>query len=745
MPKMNQKIKLLCLIFLITISCYGQDKLPKNPRVGIVLSGGGAKGLAHIGVLKVIDSLGVRIDYIAGTSMGAAVGGLYASGYTAKQLDSIFKIIDFDVLLGDKVPRPSKTFQERKNSEKYAFSVPIDNFKIKLPSSISRGQNLFNLFTKLTLDVSSVSDFSNLPIPFYCMATDMETGDSVILEKGNLAEAILISNTLPTLFQPVENDGRLLMDGGISNNFPIEYLKTKDLDFIIGVSVEDNLLSKDEIKSISEIFTQINNFRSNDDLIKKIKYTDLFIEPNIDNFSIISFNKGDEIIKSGQVEALSFSNQLKSLAKRQNFKKESKIILPLDTLNLNKVKILGNEKYTDSYVFGKLRFRRNGSVSFDDFSTGVNNLLATNNFDSFRYTFNPVSSNSYDLIGNIKEAKNTKLLKLGLHYDQLLKSSILLNLTKKQLLLKNDVLSLDLILGDNTRFNFDYYIDKGFYWSIGFNFKYTGFKYEINPSFFGNIDSSLTYDDIPTRIQDFKASFFVETLITKDISFKIGTTHSNLEIEIPNSMFFNNLQNGLYAIENSKFFSLNTKLKYDTLDSIFFPTSGILFQTSGDLYLSGTNYDNFEQFLILNIQASKAFQINNNLSVLVGSEGGLRVGSDNVSTLNFGLGGYSHNYINNYSTLYGYDFFSLSGDSYFKLHFLADYEFAKRHHLNFISNFSNIGNDIFTNGDWLDLSTFYGYSVGYGLETIFGPIELKYHWSPKNKFDGAFVNVGYWF
>lgn len=427
---MNQKIKLLYFIFFITISGYGQDELSKNPRVGIVLSGGGAKGLAHIGVLKVIDSLGVRVDYIAGTSMGAAVGGLYASGYTAKQLDSIFKIIDFDILLGDKVPRPSRTFQERKNSEKYAFSVPIDNFKIQLPSSISRGQNLFNLFTKLTLDVSSASDFSNLPIPFYCMATDMETGDSVILEKGNLAEAILISNTLPTLFQPVENDGRLLMDGGISNNYPIEHLKTKDLDFIIGVSVEDNLLSKDEIKSISDIFTQINNFRSNDELIKKINCTDLLIEPNIEDFSIISFNKGDEIIKSGEVEALSFSNKLKAIAKKQNFKKVSKVILPLDTLNFNKVKILGNEKYTDSYVFGKLRFRRNGVVSFDEFSTGVNNLLATNNFDSFRYTFKPVSSNSYDLIGNIKEAKNTKLLKLGLHYDQLLKSSVLLNLTK---------------------------------------------------------------------------------------------------------------------------------------------------------------------------------------------------------------------------------------------------------------------------------------------------------------------------
>ncbi|MGB0186194.1 MAG: patatin-like phospholipase family protein, partial [Flavobacteriaceae bacterium] len=184
--------KFYFLLFCCFIG-FTQNPIKENPKVGLVLSGGGAKGLAHIGVLKVIDSLGVRIDYIGGTSMGAAVGGLYASGYSAQQLDSIFREIDFDVLLGDKVPRASKTFQERKNAEKYAASLPLNNFKIQLPSSISRGQNVFNLFTKLTMNVREISDFSKLPIPFYCMATNLETGASVLLDHGNLAEAITIS------------------------------------------------------------------------------------------------------------------------------------------------------------------------------------------------------------------------------------------------------------------------------------------------------------------------------------------------------------------------------------------------------------------------------------------------------------------------------------------------------------------------------------------------------------------------
>ena len=329
------------ILFFCCFIGFAQNPVKKNPKVGLVLSGGGAKGLAHIGVLKAIDSLGVRIDYIGGTSMGAAVGGLYASGYSAQQLDSIFRKIDFDVLLGDKVPRASKTFQERKNAEKYAASLPFNNFKIQLPSSISRGQNVFNLFTKLTMNVREVSDFSKLPIPFYCMATDMETGASVLLDHGNLAEAIAISSTLPTLFQPIEYNGVLLMDGGIANNYPVELLSTKDLDYIIGVNVQEDLLSKDEIKSVSEILTQISNFRTVEAMKEKIQLTDLYIEPNVEGYSIISFNKGSEIIERGEMSVVPFLDELSAIAKTQNFQKPAFKPPVLDSLKINKVKIVG--------------------------------------------------------------------------------------------------------------------------------------------------------------------------------------------------------------------------------------------------------------------------------------------------------------------------------------------------------------------------------------------------------------------
>ena len=168
-------------------------------KVGLVLSGGGAKGLAHIGALKIIDSLGIRLDYITGSSMGAIVGGLYASGYNAKQLDSLFYKVDFSDLIQDRIPRKAKTFYEKDYSEKYALTLPIVEGKLSLPKGISNGQNFYNFYSEITAHVKDVNDFSKLPIPFFCTGTDIETGEGLIFNKGYLPDAVSYTHlTLPT-------------------------------------------------------------------------------------------------------------------------------------------------------------------------------------------------------------------------------------------------------------------------------------------------------------------------------------------------------------------------------------------------------------------------------------------------------------------------------------------------------------------------------------------------------------------
>jgi NTE family protein len=252
-----------------------------------VLSGGGAKGLAHIGVLKVIEEAGIKIDYIGGTSMGAIVGGLYASGYTARQLDSIFKTADFEAIIQDFIPRKSKNFYEKENDERYAIMLPFSNFKLGVPASLSKGLYNYNMITRLTNHVYHVRDFNELPIPFLCIATDIETGEEVLLNKGFLAQAILASGAFPTLYSPIEIDGKYLIDGGVVNNYPIEDLKKMGADIIIGVDVQDDLKDREQLQDASRILVQISNLQMIQRMNNNREMTDIYIKPEVSDFSVI--------------------------------------------------------------------------------------------------------------------------------------------------------------------------------------------------------------------------------------------------------------------------------------------------------------------------------------------------------------------------------------------------------------------------------------------------------------------------
>ena len=410
------KHKYLPLILFIVLIAFNTHKLQaqkeKEPKVGLVLSGGGAKGFAHIGALKVIDSLGIKIDYVAGTSMGAIIGSLYATGYSGQQLEDLFNTIDFNELINDEFPRSSKPFYERKNAEKYAVSIPFDKFKINLPSGLSRGQNVYNLLYHLMLPVNAIRDFEQLPIPFFCIATNIETGESIVMDKGSLAEAVTASGALPSLFQPVTIDDTIYLDGGVTNNFPVEELRAKGMDIIIGVDVQDALKDRESLKSAPEILVQINNFRTINAMKSKVPLTDIYIKPDITNFSVISFDEGRDIIANGEAAARSNMAQLLNVKTQQKSALNRPKLNILDSIKINAIDIGGYERYTRSYLLGKLKFKNNEKISYSDFKEGINNLIATNNFETFRYQLKSNASNSeYNLVGDIKESEASTFLK----------------------------------------------------------------------------------------------------------------------------------------------------------------------------------------------------------------------------------------------------------------------------------------------------------------------------------------------
>ncbi len=735
-----KKLLLLVSLLIFTQISLGQDNNTQNkrPKVGLVLSGGGAKGLAHIGVLKVIDSLNIKIDYIAGTSMGAIVGGLYASGYNANQLDSIFSNIDVDALLQDYTPREAKSFYEKRNDEIYALTLPFNKFKLGLPSGLSKGLYNFNLISLLTQHVSNVRDFNQLPIPFLCIATDAETGEKMVLDKGILAQCMVASGALPTLYSPVEINGRLLIDGGVIDNYPVEELLAKGVDIVIGVDVQDGLKTRNELKGVTSLLAQINNFSMIEKMEGKQKATNIYIKPDIKGYSVVDFEKGNEIIVKGKEKALEF---VKELTPYRNLTSENRNeIVVQDSIYIKEVGFNKLDNFTRAYILGKLKFKRNIKISNSQLQKGISNLNATQNFSAINYYFEK-AQDGQNLILQLKENENNTFLKFGLHYDDLFKSGILLNYTKKKFLVKNDVVSLDLILGDNIRYNFDYYIDNGFYWSFGFNSKLTTFNRNIT----SNITRDLAIDpDISTINVDFfdlSNQAYLQTIFAQKFSIGSGLEFKYLRLRSET------LQNGNSVFESSNYLSLFGFIKYDSFDKKYFPKSGWNFNSELRYYLYSSDYNNsFERFSIAKADFAFAQPVFKNITFKFQSEGGFSIGERSISYFDFILGGYGFQQVNNIKPFFGYDYLSLTGESYLKLSLTADYEFYKKHHFNFIANFANIGNNIFDTLDtWFANPNYSGYSFGYGMETVIGPVEIKHSWSPETRDHYTWFSVGFWF
>lgn len=733
---MKKHLLFLSLFMMIQV-CFGQEQ--SRPKIGLVLSGGGAKGLAHIGVLKVIDSLGIKVDYISGTSMGAVVGGLYASGYNAHQLDSIFSAIDVDALLQDYTPRESKSFYEKRNDEIYALTLPFNNFKLGLPSGLSKGIYNFNLLSRLTLHVSHIRDFKKLPIPFLCIATDLESGEQVILDSGVLAQSIIASGAIPTLYNPVEINGKLLIDGGVVNNYPVEELKERGVDFIIGVDVQEDLKARDQLNDVTAVLSQINNFSMIEKMDGKRNQTNIYIKPDTKGYSVVSFYEGKEIIKKGNEKAIELLNQLHPLVEI-NTSQISKVFHK-DSLYLEEITFNKLENYTRAYILGKLKLRNKAKISYKQLEKGILNLNATQNFSVINYFFDP-TENGKRLNLNLKENKNNTFLKFGLHFDDLFKSGVLVNFTKKKILIKNDVVSLDVMVGDNFRYNFDYYIDNGFYWSFGFNSKLNSFNRNISTDFEnGIVLTNLGINSVNIDFTDVTNQAYVQTIFAQKFSVGAGIEFKYLNIESQT------LQNTTPVFDKSDYLSAFGYLKFDSFDQKYFPKKGWSFYGEMKSFLYSSDYTRqFERFSIAKADAGIVFEPLKKLSIKSQTEVGFAIGERTISFFDFVLGGYGFIPANNFKPFFGYDFLSLAGDSYAKQTATIDYELYKKHHINFTGNFANVGNRIFEHTEgWLKKPTYTGYAIGYGMESIIGPLEIKHSWSPDTGNHFTWFSVGFWF
>ncbi len=716
----------------------------EQPKVGLVLSGGGAKGFAHIGVLKEIEKAGVQIDYIGGTSMGAIIGGLYASGYSPDQIEKIMGEVDFMSLIQDKVDRNLKPFFMKQVGEKYAITLPIRKGKISLPLGLSKGQNILNFLTVLLSEVDAVDDFTKLPIPFFCITTDIETGKEVVVESGSLPLAMRASGAFPSLLNPVDIDGKLMVDGGVVNNFPVDIMLEKDVDIIIGVNVQGKLLKREKLTSVASLLLQIINFQMYEKEDKHVELLDVSLRPNIKDYGVLSFNKGKQILEEGQLVAKPFENKFDSIARLQTIKKKRKLLSGKETFfKLNSIDIEGNQKYTENYILGKMHLEQNDIVSYKMIADKISALTATNNFNRIDYYVTNYE-NIHVLHLKVKEEEINTFLQLGVHYDLLYETAVLVNYEHKKLLFKNDELSVDLAIGDRVRYAVNYFVDNGLAPSYGFEARYNYFR-----EAFRFIDNE-NFDDIYIKHRDFTNAVYLQTTLNEISAFGFDFEHKQLKI-VSDTFLTDNLDT---TFDDSNYLSVGAFLKIDTYDKSVYPTSGFFADFGYQWYFwsdrdKGLNSFSsfarkFRQFSQLSGTFGVAKTFYDKLTLHSISDIGYTLGTIESEVFDFRLGGYNKNYINNFIRFYGYEIGALREQSFIKTEFEARYNVYRNHHAIFIANYARVDSDILKNGK-LFTNIKSGYALGYGLDTFIGPIELKYSWSPDTN-DGMWLfNLGFWF
>lgn len=412
----------------------GQTTAPSVPRkVGVALSGGAARGLAHIGVLEVLSQAGIPIDVITGTSMGSLVGGLYATGYTPADLEHIVATQDWIPLLTDAVRRRDLPVGRKIAADQYALALPIEGRRVRLPRSVVAGQRISLALTRLTWAVHSVRDFRELPVPFAAVATDLETGSAVVLDHGFLADAMRASMALPSVFAPVSLQGRVLIDGGVVRNLPAQDARRLGADILICSDVTEPLEPRDSLRTFADVLIQSVSFRVWDSERRERQQCDVLIEPDVRGFPSFDFGRLPELIARGQAAARAALPQIEALLTAAGRRSEagprvSRATEP-ESVFVDTIRFDSLGRVPRHLVARALGFRAPRWATRRRLDAAIDRAYATGLFQSVRYRLEPSPGGDpahRALVVLVKERAEGRFA-LGLRYESRYKASVLLS------------------------------------------------------------------------------------------------------------------------------------------------------------------------------------------------------------------------------------------------------------------------------------------------------------------------------
>lgn len=743
----------------------GEDQLlqyfldARRPKVALVLCGGGAKGAAHIGVLKVLEEMKVPIDMIVGTSMGAIIGGMYSMGYTANEMDTIISRLDWNFLLSDNTERRDASFRSKMMDERFLIQIPFytirpdrgdkskDSPATQLPGGIVNGQNVLNLLNGLAVGYQDSIKFRDLPIPFACMATDLSTGEEVLLEEGYLPLALRASMAIPGFFSPVTLNGKVLVDGGVVNNFPVDVARKLGADIVIGVDVQNALAESDQLKSIDQVFMQLVGLVGNETYLKNVKETDIYIKPDVEGFTTFSFSKPDidSLIVNGYKAAGEKRNELRFLADRmRNYGKGIPRLqapkareIAKDTFVFAQIEMRGIPEKDGRWLLRQVRLKENTKVSGQDINRAISIFSGTNAFSSVRYYIQSGEIQSGEggrqdkLIIEFKKGPSN-IFGFGARFDS------------------EEAAALLVYLGVNTN---NLYGSK---WNVGGRLSYNpygrlGYTYVFRD--FPRFDMEYMFKSTDMNIykngeNNNSISFYYNRIdmslanrYLRNFDFQLGVRFESFNF----TSILSSAPEDQIELKGQSYLSYYLNARMDDRDSKYFPTDGMYFDAGASYY--HTNFHKpFDPFATLSLGIGGAVKAADRFVILPALYTRVLIGkNDPLPYRNFLGGSEPGRYLEQQIPFIGINYAEELGNSIAVLR--TDFRVrmgAKNHYLYGMANYArsgkNFGNIFDSGGQGL-----WGVGLKYAYSTRLGPVGMNVHWSDYNKKVGVYINLGYYF
>ena len=774
-----KKVLLIVMFLSACVMLHAQTETNRSERlkVGVVLGGGGAKGASHIGVLKYLEELGIPVDYVAGTSMGSIIGGFYAMGYTPDELTQLISGINWSEYIGNKIDRTLMSEESKQRNSTLSLQVPfsyesfLDNnpknsFISQLPSAYVNNSSLINLFNDLCVGYQEEMDFNDLPIPFACVATDMITGKEVVLRNGSVPTSMRASMAIPGVFSPVQIDGKVLVDGGLVNNFPADVLHEMGADIIIGIEVTSTKdITNEDLKSLPQVFARLVTNSTSAKRKENRELCRVHIIPDISGFGMLSFTPEaiETLVGRGYQKATEFHDQLLAIKQAVDASAGhpvSKTLhapqaknLAVDSVLISSITVNNVNEKDRSWLIRKSRLEVGNHYLQNDIERAMKIYRGTGCFDEITYQVKEIDSihgedqltDAYNLDISMKPAM-PHLFGLGVRYDTEEGAALLLSIGINEKRFTGSKLNLKAKLSYNPRINLTYTYSRSSLANFNLAYDYKNDHFSI--LFEGRRAMNLRY-------QQQKVSGYISQFHLLNFSTSVGLAFTSTTFDV----FTMDEWLDTTTFASSRIIEPFVNVKYDCLDDAYFAKHGFNVRLNAMYHFDTKKhyYGDFEEDdphlpSGKNLDLYYAFQ-----SYLTPNDGKFTIIPQLYGRYLSGNTEYYHlwnkfggevegRHFDNQLPFIGYASVEGTDDHAAVLRCDLRYNLFGKHYLTGMYNY--LVNITCTESfDTLKYYGIHGAGVKYSYNSLLGPISLTVHWARRyqeNHF-GAYFSFGYTF